>query len=95
MKHYNSLSVFLFLLFIYNANAQQIRMQFKKVIVDYQNKTFKIESPVLNELENKILVTIIVKNNAYSLPTFLSSLEQLKCLNKKCDLWFGFNIFFK
>jgi hypothetical protein len=44
-------------------------------------------------VENGILVAIIVKNQAYALPTFLTSLERLKCPNTKgkCNLFVLFD----
>jgi hypothetical protein len=41
----------------------------------------------------KVLLAIKIKNHAYSLPTFLATLERLECPteNKKCDLWVIFD----
>ncbi len=60
---------------------------FKKVNVNHKSNTFTIEK---SNYENAtILIAITINNNAYSLPTFLKTLETLKCLNNrhKCDLW--------
>jgi len=74
------------------AKADPKRVKYKRVVADYEKNEFSIlknEDDELSENDRKILVAIVVKNHAYSLPTFLASLETLECpsLNKKCDLW--------
>ena len=74
------------------ARADPKRVKFKRVVADYEKNEYSILKNVEDELsenDRKILVAIVVKNHAYSLPTFLASLETLECpsLNKKCDLW--------
>ena len=74
---------------IERGECQPLRAKFKKVVVNTANKTFSIEeSPV--DLSQRILVAVVINRNAYSLPTFLHTLETLKCRNKKkkCDLWY-------
>lgn len=41
----------------------------------------------------RVLVAVKIRNHAYSLPTFLATLETLRCpnLSKKCDLWIVFD----
>ena len=73
---------------VFTTFAQRQLVQFKRVIVNEENDSFTLEKPK-ETLKNKVLVAIIIKDNAYSLPTFLATLETLKCptKNKKCDLW--------
>ncbi len=70
-----------------NCNAQPRRVKFSQVIVNPTNKTFTLEKNVSEDF--RVLIAITVKNNAYSLPTFLATLESIKCpsLNNKCHLW--------
>ena len=60
---------------------------FNKVAVDRKTQTFKILH------DPKILVAVTIRNNSYSLPTFLGTLETLQCKNvkNKCDLWVIFD----
>ena len=75
------------------AKADPKRVNYKRVVADYEKNEFSIlnneKDDELSENDRKMLVAISVKNHAYSLPTFLASLETLECpsLNKKCDLW--------
>ena len=64
---------------------------FNKVLVDRDTQTFKILTEI--DPDPKILVAITIRNNSYSLPTFLSTLETLRCKNvkNKCDLWVIFD----
>jgi hypothetical protein len=64
---------------------------FKQVQVNANDQTFTLLS---NAPTNpQILVTVIIRNNAYSLPTFLRTLETIKCPNaeNRCDLWIAFD----
>ena len=73
--------------FIEVAENSHHEAYYKTVNVNYEKKTFKISK--LNYENTTILIAITINNNAYSLPTFLKTLETVKCINsrKKCDLW--------
>ena len=73
---------------IYNVNGDPKRVKFNKIVVDYGNQVYSIEKHQKHDLNVKILISIVVKNHAHSLPTFLATLETLKCptFNRKCDL---------
>lgn len=64
---------------------------FKEVKVNRTDQTFKLLDN--SEKDPQILVSVIISNNAHSLPTFLKTLETLTCPNKKqkCDLWIAFD----
>lgn len=71
-------------------NAHPRRVKFKQVILNHVDKTFNLNiTDNDDESVSRVLVAITVKNHAYSLPTFLATLETLKCPgeNKKCHLW--------
>ena len=69
------------------------RVEFKSVVVSNQQQTDPLTPAEKKLSSKKILVAIVVKNNIHSFPTFLASLESLKCPNKKgkCDLWYNFS----
>ena len=71
-----------------NVNGDPKRVKFNKIVVDYGNQVYSIEKHQKHDLNVKILISIVVKNHAHSLPTFLATLETLKCptFNRKCDL---------
>ncbi len=66
---------------------------FKKVNIDHELNTYSFEYQTDNK-SSKILISISVGNNSYSLPTFLKTLETLKCgkdTAAKCHLWVIFD----
>lgn len=68
-------------------------IRYKKVNIK-SDGSFSLDDELQNEMKNfRYLIAVTIKNNAYSLPTFLATLENLKCPNenKKCDLWFVFD----
>lgn len=73
--------------------AESEHVKFAQVLRNTANKSFSIVRDELNTTQLRVLVAITIKDNAYSLPTFLASLESLKCpnANKKCHLWYNFN----
>ena len=65
---------------------------YRPVIIDAENKsTYSLEPTA--HLNPSILVSIKIGNNSHSLPTFLKTMESIKCENekKKCDLWVVFD----
>lgn len=83
-----------YLLGISLVKCEQQRVKFRKIIT--QNGSFKIDEDDGTSMKNlKILLAVIVKNHEHSLPTFLATLETLKCPNadKKCDLWYVVGVF--
>ena len=71
-------------------NGERQRVKFKSV------RTSSVEKSIENEVktELRVLVAIKIKNHAHALPTFLASLETLKCTpsaSQKCDLWIIFD----
>lgn len=65
---------------------QPQRVQFKKI----EGGKYATENGDEYKRDDlKILIAITIKDNQYSLPTFLATLETLECPNKdkKCDLW--------
>lgn len=68
---------------------QQQRVNFKRVVSDGQGKYTIEQVDEVKRDDLKIVIAITVKDNQYSLPTFLATLETLECPNKdkKCDLW--------
>jgi hypothetical protein len=77
------------LLGIISSNAQ--RIQFK----DLNHYTSNLSIISTNdEIENKnnIMIALHINNHVYSLPTFLATLETLKCPNpnSKCHFWVMF-----
>ena len=78
------------ILYINYVTCNPKRVKFSDVIFTDNKAEFKIVKNSQDENPNqKILIGVLIKNHAYSLPTFLATLETLKCpsLNKKCDLW--------
>ncbi len=61
------------------------RIGFRNVIINSVNKTYSLE-PLLPDHNSKFLVSIKIKDNSYTLPTFLRTIETLECGSKKCDL---------
>ena len=72
-------------------NADPKRVKYNKVVVDTIKNDFTLikTNNLASNQEQKILIAVIVKNHAHSLPTFLATLETLDCpnLSGKCDLW--------
>ena len=69
----------------------QSRIKFKELDHYAQNlTTLIIDSDNSN---TNLMIALYVNNHAYSLPTFLATLESLKCPNKnsKCHLWVMFD----
>ena len=91
LNHHLLVPIFLYYIFSYNhVNCNPKRVKFNDVVLTENKAEFKIIKNSQDENPNqKILISVLIKNNAYSLPTFLATLETLKCpnLNKKCDLW--------
>ena len=72
--------------------AEPQRVKYTKIVVDTNKNDFtlvKDEAVPSGDTIKKILIAIVVKNHAHSLPTFLATLETLECpsTTKKCDLW--------
>src|SRR4051812_41279954 len=72
-------------------SSESARVPFKEVI-RHQNQTFSLRESKADETDKKILLAIKVANHAFAMPTFLATLEKLKCNNSKgkCDLWCAF-----
>lgn len=70
---------------------QPRRVKFSQVIVNVSNNTFTLEKNASHD--SRVLIAVTIKNNAYSLPTFLATLENIKCpnSNNKCNLWIIFD----
>lgn len=85
----SNILILLISMFMIELNGQPTRIKFKQVIQKENEGTFSIENTSQNKENQKILIAITIKDNQYSLPTFLATLETLKCPteNKKCDLW--------
>jgi hypothetical protein len=81
-----SIALFLFLNEIIFTNSERQRIKFAPI--DSLDDSIDSIDPTAT-----ILVAIKVKNQEYSLPTFLATLETLKCSNKKnkCDIWIVFD----
>jgi hypothetical protein len=96
MKKY-CFSILLILTFCFNLiHTERQRVKFKTVLQNHENRSYSIEENSKKDQDKsepndiiKVLVAIDIKNYAYSLPTFLATLETLKCPSstKKCDLW--------
>ena len=75
---------------IKNVNCEPKRVKFKQISINSNRDGFTlIQNNDDYNPNQKILIGVIIKNHEYSLPTFLASLETLKCPNamNKCDLW--------
>ena len=84
-------SLVFFALVFSQINAEPKRVKFNKVVVDHTLKEFtvtKSDDSLLDVPPQRILLAVLVKNHAYSLPTFLATLETLDCptLSRKCDI---------
>lgn len=80
--------VILLVLIVGLAKANPRRVKFNSIVPS--EKSFKVIKPDLNDIGNQtVLIALTIKNHAYSLPTFLATLEKIKCKNSKskCDLW--------
>jgi hypothetical protein len=75
------------LFFFYHASSScgATRIGFRTVIINSVNKTYSLE-PLLPDHNSKFLVSLKIKDNYYTLPTFLRTIETLECGLKKCDL---------
>jgi len=66
---------------------------FRNLKLNSDKSSYSLEGRTSDQT-SKILVSIIIGNNSYSLPTFLKTLESLKCVTEsdsKCDLWVVFD----
>ncbi len=80
-----------FLCFMSNSGSQAVN--FKSFNKDLNDGYRKLPTEDKNELTKngtKILIALRIKDNSYSLPTFLATLETIKCPSEsgKCDLWY-------
>lgn len=80
----------IFFIFILKSTLDscESRVDFKNVVSNDPKS-----DPNSND-SKKILLAIQVKNHIHSFPTFLATLESMKCPNKKtdkCDLWIIFD----
>ena len=77
---------------INNIICEPKRVKFNQILINANRDGFtliKNNDDYDYDPMQRILVAVIVKNHEYSLPTFLGTLETLKCPNSmnKCDLW--------
>ena len=90
-KYFNYLLILVCLqISINNIICEPKRVKFKQISINSNRDGFNlIKNNDDYNPNQRILVTVIVKNHEYALPTFLGTLETLKCPNamNKCDLW--------
>ena len=75
---------------IQNVKCEPKRVRFNQISINENRNGFTVIKNNDDYNPNqRILIGVIVKNHEYALPTFLASLETLKCPNymNKCDLW--------
>jgi hypothetical protein len=83
------LTILLISLICLKVSTEPQRVKFKNVLKDPSENTSKLEKNDYQAEQAKILIAVRIKDNSYSLPTFLATLETFKCpsQNNKCDLW--------
>jgi hypothetical protein len=93
IKMFINETLFLFVIFAIQLNLKNVcgdpkRVKFKRIVVDYGNQVYSRVHYQEQEPNQRILVSILIKNHAHALPKFLATLETLECptYNKKCDL---------
>lgn len=86
---FKSLLVFkCFLILMLNIRCSKLS-RFKNVTVQANGK-ISLNDDFFESSKNwRFLIAVNIKDNSYSLPTFLATLEEIECPNekKKCDLW--------
>lgn len=83
-------AIFVLSLMYTSIQSEPQRIKFSDVARNVTNKTFTIERKVSDDSKNRVLVAVVVRDQAYALPTFLATLEAIKCPNpnQKCHLWY-------
>jgi hypothetical protein len=81
--------IFLISLTYFKVSSEPQRVKFKTLIKDSSTNTSSSENSDYPIEQAKILIAVRIKDHSYSLPTFLATLETLKCPSRKnkCDLW--------
>lgn len=86
----NSTTMQLLIILLISLICLQIRSEPQRVKFKNPNKdSSKNASNDYPIEQSKILIAVRIKDHSYSLPTFLATLETLKCPSQKnkCDLW--------
>lgn len=63
--------------------------RFKNVTIEADGKISLNDDFYESNKNSRFLISVYIKDNSYSLPTFLATLEKIQCPNEKnkCDLW--------